>query len=360
MFTVEFGASVPGRGYIGLEEDLLVTADGVEWLSTPTARALARAMTRLAPLALVAALLVVAAPAAAAPIGTARHTTQLGILGDPGRFLQLTAGQRSEVLHAFIGWDQPRTIPKPARAARPLPMLALKTGPSVTPLDIAQGRGDGFRSSRSTARWRELRAARLRPPASGDERPLERVLRVHEELAARRARGDSTAGRPGARSRASPSLARGGPAAELNPKLRKLGGPPLGGDLPRTQARIVWNPQGYGAPDIPANAAAAYYPGDAYVDVVANDLDDQGFKAAWEANDKLYAAHPGKPYAIGEWGLWGIDDPPYVERMAAFVRTHGRIEFVSYFNSKPGSLWYLASKPRSRAAYRRVITPLGG
>jgi Xaa-Pro aminopeptidase len=35
VFTVEYGTAVPGRGYIGLEEDLLVTADGVEWLSTP-------------------------------------------------------------------------------------------------------------------------------------------------------------------------------------------------------------------------------------------------------------------------------------------------------------------------------------
>ena len=35
VFTVEFGTAVPGRGYIGLEEDVLVTADGVEWLSTP-------------------------------------------------------------------------------------------------------------------------------------------------------------------------------------------------------------------------------------------------------------------------------------------------------------------------------------
>jgi Xaa-Pro aminopeptidase len=35
VFTLEFGAAVPGRGYIGLEEDVLVTADGVEWLSTP-------------------------------------------------------------------------------------------------------------------------------------------------------------------------------------------------------------------------------------------------------------------------------------------------------------------------------------
>jgi Xaa-Pro aminopeptidase len=35
VFTLEFGTAVPGRGYLGLEEDVLVTADGVEWLSTP-------------------------------------------------------------------------------------------------------------------------------------------------------------------------------------------------------------------------------------------------------------------------------------------------------------------------------------
>jgi Xaa-Pro aminopeptidase len=35
VFTVEYGTAVPRHGYIGLEEDLVVTADGVEWLSTP-------------------------------------------------------------------------------------------------------------------------------------------------------------------------------------------------------------------------------------------------------------------------------------------------------------------------------------
>ena len=35
VYTLEFGTAVPGRGYIGLEEDVLVTADGFEWLSTP-------------------------------------------------------------------------------------------------------------------------------------------------------------------------------------------------------------------------------------------------------------------------------------------------------------------------------------
>jgi Xaa-Pro aminopeptidase len=35
VYTLEYGAPVPGRGYIGLEEDVLVTSNGVEWLSTP-------------------------------------------------------------------------------------------------------------------------------------------------------------------------------------------------------------------------------------------------------------------------------------------------------------------------------------
>ncbi|HEU0304026.1 MAG TPA: Xaa-Pro peptidase family protein [Gaiellaceae bacterium] len=35
VFTLEYGTAVEGRGYIGLEEDVLVTEGGVEWLSTP-------------------------------------------------------------------------------------------------------------------------------------------------------------------------------------------------------------------------------------------------------------------------------------------------------------------------------------
>ncbi len=35
VFTLELGTHVPNRGYISLEEDVLVTPDGVEWLSTP-------------------------------------------------------------------------------------------------------------------------------------------------------------------------------------------------------------------------------------------------------------------------------------------------------------------------------------
>ncbi len=35
VFTLELGVQVPGRGYVSLEEDVVVTPRGVEWLTTP-------------------------------------------------------------------------------------------------------------------------------------------------------------------------------------------------------------------------------------------------------------------------------------------------------------------------------------
>jgi hypothetical protein len=276
------------------------------------------------------------------------------VLGDAGRFARLT-GQRSTVRHSFIGWHQPRTIRKLLHNLKPVPMLAIKTGGIVTPLDIAQGRGDGFLV--------ELNSALAGFGALVYVRPLPEMNGHWNEYSAynrdgsHRGRLFSTAALKRAFARIA-LFARGGPAAQLNARLRKLGQPGVPVDLQQTQARIVWNPQGFGSPNVPGNRANAYYPGDAYVDVVANDLYRQASGAAWDANEALYRSHPRKPFAIAEWGLWGIDDPGFVERMAAFVRTHARVELVAYFNSQPGSTWDLETKPRSRA-YRRAITPLG-
>jgi hypothetical protein len=151
----------------------------------------------------------------------------------------------------------------------------------------------------------------------------------------------------------------GGP--NVNGELHALGLPPVASDVPESpNVEVVWNPQGFGSPDVPGNRAQAYYPGDRFVDVVGDDLYDIGGKAEWSAADRLYRAHRSKPFAFPEWGLWGIDDPVFVQRMAGFVKTHPRTRMISYFNGKPGSVFDLASKPRSIAAYKRYILPLAG
>ena len=290
----------------------------------------------------------------------------LGVLGDAVRF-QAQTGQSSALRHVIVSWNQGVTwgtrLSALLQQMRPTPFLGIGTSDwrtkseVVSPKDIAQGRGDGFLIG--------LNAAIAEFGSLVYLRPLPEMNNYHRPFSAfeanGRARGPThtTAAFRQAFARIA-IVVRGGTAAMMSAKLRRLGLPPIAGDLPRAPVRIVWNPQGYGSPDIPQNSAQAYYPGDAYVDVVANDLYDQGFNAAWDANERLYAAHPGKRFAIGEWGLWSIDDPGFVGRMATFVKTHPRVEFVAYFSGPTGSPWDLATKPASRAAYRKLITPLGG
>ena len=53
--------------------------------------------------------------------------------------------------------------------------------------------------------------------------------------------------------------------------------------------------------------------------------------------------------------------PAFIRAMAKFVKSHRRVELLSWFNGQAsGGTFDIATKPRSRAAYRSLITPLGG
>jgi hypothetical protein len=281
----------------------------------------------------------------------------LGLLGGRERFDQLT-GQGTRVGHEIAIWGQ-GPVSRILDSLGQFPMLGIRTG-GLTSRDIALGRGDAF-----LAEINQAAAAR------GDLvyiRPMPEMNGHWNEYCAYNSNGSSrgpawsTAAFKKAFARIY-LLVHGGPAATVNAGLRRLGLPPAhAGELaanPANRVRVVWNPQGYGSPDLPGNTAAAYYPGNRYVDVVANDLYNIRRSAAWTANDQLYAAHPTKPYAIAEWANWGFDDPAFIARMADFVRTHRRVELLAYYNGRPGSPWDIATQPRSRAAYRRLIVPLG-
>lgn len=288
----------------------------------------------------------------------------LGVFGNADRFERLT-GQRSTVRHAIIGWDQGRTwgkpLPRLLERLRPVPMLGFGTSQgwpdkreAITPGGIAAGKGDAFLVALNRAIHGFGRRVYLRPLAEMNAHW--NAYSAFNRDGSRRGRAYSTATFRKAFARIS-LIARGGP--DVSVSLRRLGLPPVSARLaPNPELRVIWNPQGYGAPNIRANSAQAYYPGDRYVDVVGNDLYHQGSTAEWKAAEALYRAHPTKPYAFPEWGLWDVDHPSFVTRMARFVRTHPRVELIAYFDSQPGSTWDLASKPRSRAVYRRLIARL--
>jgi hypothetical protein len=314
-------------------------------------------MRRLAVVVL-CALVFVPAAGAARPL--------FGVLGDGHRFESLT-GQHTQVGHTIVGWGQGATWgQKFARlftTMGDIPMLgfgASVTGrEAITPAQIAAGKGDAYLIAMNAAIAAWAKPMYVRP--LGEMNGHWNVYCAFTK-SGRAKPGHSTAEFKKAFARIY-LLVHGGPTVVLNAKLQRLGLPPVAGsDLPANPVpltKVIWNPQGYGAPDIPANNAQAYYPGDKYVDVVGNDLYDIRGKAEWAANEALYKAHPSKPYAIPEWGLWGVDDPSFILKMAAFVKTNRRVELVSYFNSKPGSIFDLGSKPKSLAAYRKAITPLG-
>jgi beta-mannanase len=313
--------------------------------------------------------LLLAAAIALTLVPPASGSLMLGVLGSASRLAGQT-GQRSQVDHVILGWNQGNTWG--ARLAvqfqdhGPVPMIAFTMSrgfPSrrevITPRGVAFGKGDDYLTAlnRAIADWG--RAVYIRPFAemNGHWNSYCAYMRSGQ----RKGLSHSTASFRKAFARVY-LLLHGGTAQQLNLRLRRLGLPGVSHDYelnPFPILRVIWNPQGYGSPDLPGNRAQAYYPGDRYVDVVGNDLYDIRGKAEWAANDRLYKAHRNKPYSIPEWGLWNLDDPGFVKRMAGWVKTHRRTELLAFFESRAGSIFDLATKPASRAAYRRYITPLG-
>lgn len=288
----------------------------------------------------------------------------LGLHGNPGRF-QGQTGQQTEIRHTFVSFAQGASLATIAANAGPVPMLALNTGSygsreTATPRGIALGRNDAFlvRLNAVIAGWSGTRFY-VRP--FPEMNAWWEANSAYNRNGTPRGGAHTTAWNRKALARIAVVL-RGGAEADVDRKLAQLGLPGVHQDLPVTtpKLRIVWNPQGFGAPDVPGNSAQAYYPGNAYVDVVGDDLYDiRGHGATWTAAEALYRAHPSKPFAFPEWGLWGLDDPRFVRDMARWVHTHRRTELIAYFSGKPGSVWDLATKPRSRALYRSLIVPLG-
>lgn len=320
-------------------------------------------MTRLVGVFLAALVLAVAAGASP----SAGPGPYLGIRGDPDRFQRQT-GQSSVVLHAFLGWGQGQTwgsrFSVLFEGLQPIPMIHIGTGgpggrgTAITPAQIAAGRGDDYLVALNQAIAAWGRQIYVRPLAEMNN-------------AVNRYAGYTRTGRlrpPNAPPVYQKAFARiflilhGG--AAVNAELQKLGLPAVASELaanPRSRLVVIWNPLGASIPKVPGNHWSRYYPGNKFVDLVGNDMYDSTFSFSARDNEELFrfARSHGKRYSFPEWGET-VDDPAFIRYICDFIRKHrANIELSAYYESKPGSAFDLEPRGKSRAVYRRCLSPLG-
>jgi hypothetical protein len=314
------------------------------------------------------ALLAVVLAASLAVAATAAASPYLGVYGNNSIFVGMQ-GPGHPIRHVIAGWNQGQTWGSPLsailRSLGPIPMLGFGTSrgwpnprEALTPRALSLGAGDHYLFAVNKAVSEYASLVYVRPLAEMDS--YKNPYCAFNADGSPRSSAHATRWFRKAFARIY-VLLHGGSRELLSARLARLGLPGVAVDLPvnpTSRLRVVWNPLGFSEPKRRGNTPAAYYPGDAYVDVVGGDVyktpTNVGHLTALEA---LYRAHPRKPFAIPEWGLQGVDDPDFVRRVARFVRTHPRTEVLIYFNQ--GAEYELASKPRSRAAYRAHILPLG-
>jgi PKD repeat protein len=326
-----------------------------------------------------AAILVAVGPTAHGQSAPGRaiapSTRLLGVTGNVARFKNAT-GQTSQVVQAFLGWNQGVGYGAPFASLlptlAPVPMLELGTGggprapgtEAITPGAIAAGRGDAYLIA--------LNAAISSWGKGIYVRPLAEMNNAGNLWSGYRADGSPKDAdhSPGSYRKAFARIyliLHGGSAATVDAKLQALGMPPISGDLPANpfpRLRVVWSPLASDNPRVAGNAAQNYYPGAPYVDVEGGDIYDERLTdtAPWGGLEALYkaAVGRGRPFSVPEWGVRNVDDPAFVRHMCSFAKSHPATETFEYFNGASGSPSDLGQKPASRAAYRACMTQLAG
>jgi hypothetical protein len=272
-----------------------------------------------------------------------------------------TTGSRPAVYQSFTTWGQASlwAFRRAARAgARPMLHISTITpsGGEVTTVGaIARGAGDGY----LVALNRVIEDAgvptylRLMAEMDGHWNPY----CAYGPDGRSRGRDRSTAAFRQAWRR-TVIVVRGGSVDAMNTRLRKLGMPALRTDateLARVPVAFQWVPQVAGAPDTAANAPRAYWPGAEYVDWVGTDFYSKF--PNFSGLERFYREFAGKPFVFGEWAMWGRDDPAFVRRLFAWIRSHKTVRMVVYNQGDSSSgPFRLGRFPRAAAALRDELS----
>jgi hypothetical protein len=154
-------------------------------------------------------------------------------------------------------------------------------------------------------------------------------------------------------------ILRGGSLQRIDSKLHALGLPAVrtklrrSASLPRPKVTFIWAPQTSGDPNLAANEPGQFWPGSQYVDWVGTDF-YEGDNFTY-LND-YYNRFSGKPFDLGEWGVYVRDDPSFVQQVFTWVRNHSRLRMFNYYQGfDPHGRASLSHYPQSAAALRRAV-----
>jgi hypothetical protein len=284
-------------------------------------------------LALIASLALTSVSRAAVFLPPAGHLYAGITAGDPQTYEQET-GAHAAVFQEFVTWGG--TIDwalTPASQNRSRAMLAVQTitpsgGEVISPGAIARGQGDAWVAWLGSLLAQRGQPVYVRLFAEMDA--YWNPYSAYNENGSFRGAEHSTRAFKQAWRRITLIL-RGGPVATLDAKLRALHMAPLrlsATELPAAPVAMLWVPQVAGAPDTPQNAPRAYYPGDRYVDWVGTDFYSK--YPNFTGLNNFYAQFRGKPFAFGEWAIWGADSPAFVNQLFSWVRAHSRVRMIMY------------------------------
>jgi hypothetical protein len=274
------------------------------------------------------------------------------------------AGKHPAVYQYFVSWRAGRSdvrwldgLLQSTERARSRAMFAVSTkGTRLTPAAIARGEGDDFLLALNRLLTDHGRPAYLRL--------LSEMNNGHNPYSAYTLSGRSRGRAYGTGLfkrawRRAVLVVRGGDVATVNRKLARLRMPPVRTDaetLGRPQVAFMWVPLSYGNPEIPRNHPRHWWPGSSYVDWVGTTWYSPFLAVRAIARFYRYRLWRRKPFAFGEYGVWGDESPHFLRLFFGFVRSHPRVKLISYYQS--ANLlpeFRLSTHPQSRAVLRRLL-----
>ncbi len=118
-------------------------------------------------------------------------------------------------------------------------------------------------------------------------------------------------------------------------------------------------------PNLGWEISESSYPGDAYVDYIGQDVYDPlgNWGGSWSTLQTFdwglnwhrdFARAHGKPMSFPEWGLWGVDNPDFIQRMHDWIRQNN-VAYHSYFNVDYSGRHELAHFPQARARFQALF-----